>query len=150
MKRNMLILCLLAMVANHSRVQAQSFALSWYALCGGGGVCTGGVYSVSGTVGQPVVGPSSGGDYTLEGGYWSVAAVAPTPGAPELKAVRSGQSVLISWPSASSGFVLQEAVSLPPPNGWGVINQAIVVIGGENTVTIPAVSGTRFFRLKKP
>ena len=150
MKKKMLTLCLLALLANHSCVLAQDFALKWYALSGGAGVCTGGVYSVSGTVGQPVVGPSSGGDYTLEGGYWSVVAVVPTPGAPELKAVRSGQGVLISWPSTSPGFVLEEAISLPPPNGWGVINQAVIVIGGENTVTIPAVSGNRFYRLRKP
>lgn len=150
MRRNLLTLCFLALLVNQPRVVAQDFALKWYALSGGAGACTGGVYCVSGTVGQPAVGSSSGGTYALEGGYWGVVTAVPMPGAPELKAVRSGQGVLISWPSTSPGFVLEEAISLPLPNGWGVINQAVIVVGGENTVTIPAVSGNRFYRLKKP
>jgi hypothetical protein len=36
----------------------------------GGGSSTGGVYSLSGTTGQPDAGAMSGGVYTLSGGFW--------------------------------------------------------------------------------
>ena len=34
-------------------VRAQSYSIDWYKISGGGGTSTGGVYSVSGTIGQP-------------------------------------------------------------------------------------------------
>ena len=36
---------------------AQNFSLDWWTMDGGGGTSTGGVYSVTGTVGQPDAGP---------------------------------------------------------------------------------------------
>ena len=42
---------------------------------GGGGTSTGGVYSVSGTIGQPDAGLLTGGSYTLAGGFWPGGAV---------------------------------------------------------------------------
>ena len=49
---------------------AQSFDLSWYTVDGGGGTSTGGGFELSGTIGQPDAGAMSGGDFTLEGGFW--------------------------------------------------------------------------------
>jgi hypothetical protein len=37
---------------------------------GGGGTSTGGVFSLSGTIGQPDASSSSGGAYTVKGGFW--------------------------------------------------------------------------------
>lgn len=51
-----------------------SYAIPWWTVDGGGGVSQGGPYSLSGTIGQPDVDTSSGGSYTLEGGFWSGAA----------------------------------------------------------------------------
>ena len=64
---------------------AQSYSINWYKVAGGGGASTGGVYSVSGTIGQHDAGqPITGGTYSLTGGFWSLIAVVQTPGAPTL------------------------------------------------------------------
>jgi hypothetical protein len=48
-----------------------SYDLSWWTMDGGGATfSTGGSYSLGGTIGQPDAGTSSGGTYTLEGGFW--------------------------------------------------------------------------------
>ncbi len=60
---------------------AQSYSLDWSTLDGGGGTSTGGVYSVSGTIGQPDAGAMSGGSFTLVGGFWGIVAALQTPGA---------------------------------------------------------------------
>src|SRR5271165_2459233 len=64
--------------------QAQTYSIDWDVIAGGGGTSTGGVYSVSSTIGQHVAGGSlSGGGYSLAAGFWALYAVA-TPGAPTL------------------------------------------------------------------
>lgn len=61
---------------------AQSYSIDGFTIDGGGGTSTGGVYSVSGTIGQPDAGaPMTGGQYSLTGGFWPLYAV-QTPGAP--------------------------------------------------------------------
>lgn len=48
-------------------------SISWYTIDGGGGTSSGGVYSVSGTIGQPDAGgPMTGGSFSLYGGFWVV------------------------------------------------------------------------------
>ena len=45
--------------------------LSWHTIDGGGGTSNSDSdYTLSGTIGQPVAGHMSGGDYTLSGGFW--------------------------------------------------------------------------------
>ena len=41
------------------------YSLDWFSIDGGAGTSTGGVYSVSGTIGQPDAGTMAGGSYTL-------------------------------------------------------------------------------------
>jgi hypothetical protein len=51
---------------------AQQFTINWHTIDGGGGTSTGGVFSVSGTIGQPDAGgPLTGGNYSLTGGFWA-------------------------------------------------------------------------------
>ena len=46
----------------------------------GGGTSSGGMFTVSGTIGQPDAGTLSGGEYTLRGGFWTGSAAAnPCP-----------------------------------------------------------------------
>lgn len=48
------------------------YEISWWTVDGGGGAfSTGGDYELSGMVGQPDAGESSGGDYGLTGGFWA-------------------------------------------------------------------------------
>jgi len=53
-----------------SSALAQPFTLDWYTVDGGGGTSTGGLFEVSGTIGQPDAGVMSGGNFTLTGGFW--------------------------------------------------------------------------------
>ena len=47
------------------------FELSWDSIDGGGGTSSGGVYELSGTIGQPDAGVvMTGGSYGLIGGFW--------------------------------------------------------------------------------
>src|SRR5205823_8159351 len=93
----LLLLLLLSLAA--SSVRAQSYSIDWFTIDGGGGTSTGGVYSVSGTIGQPDAGHMSGGAYTLDGGFWGIIAAIQTPGAPTLRVVRtSTNTVVVAWP----------------------------------------------------
>src|SRR5688572_18891135 len=64
--------------------RAQNYTIDWHTIDGGGGTSTGGVYSVSGTIGQPDAGTMSGGSYSLAGGFWSFISTIQTPDAPLL------------------------------------------------------------------
>ena len=47
------------------------YSVDWQTVDGGGGVCRGGPYVLSGTIGQPEAAIVSGGDYVLSGGFWA-------------------------------------------------------------------------------
>lgn len=130
--------------------QAQSYSIDPLTIASGGGTSTGGVYCVSGTIGQADAGKLSGGGYTLDGGFWSLAVAIQTPGAPFLSVVRSGENVIVSWPSNSLGFVLQETATLAAPGSWQNSSPAPVIAGTNHTFTLPASPGLRFYRLRKP
>ncbi len=47
------------------------YSLDWWTVDSGGATSSaGGSYSLGGTIGQPDTGASSGGTYTLTGGFW--------------------------------------------------------------------------------
>ncbi len=131
----------------HLPAFAQSYSIDWYKVAGGGGVSTGGVYSVSGTIGQPEAGANcamSGGNYSLTGGFWSLYAV-QTPGAPLLAITLSGNQARISWDSSVTGWTLQTNNNLAT-GAWG--NYAGPVV--NNSVTNAPPKGNLFFRLTHP
>src|SRR2546430_10476182 len=112
MKSALLALCFLS-CALCSPAFGQ-FSIDWFTIDGGGGTSTGGVYSVSGTVGQPDASsqPLAGGNFSLTGGFWSLFAV-QTPGAPLLTIkLTPTNTALVSWPSPSTGFALQQNTNL--------------------------------------
>jgi hypothetical protein len=133
---------------------AQSYALDWWTFDGGGGNSSGGIYSMSGTIGQPDAGVSSGGNYSLSGGFWSIADTGPVPAGPLLKITLAGPHVIVSWPDPSTGFTLQSAPALASPPAaiaWSdVLSPSVVVVSGEKTVTYVAPLDNRYFRLVKP
>jgi hypothetical protein len=140
-----LALPLLAAAAN-----AQSYSIDWYTIDGGGGTSTGGVYSVSGTIGQPDAGRMSGGSYTLDGGFWGIIAAVQTPGAPLLRVVlTTTNTVVVAWPNPSTGFSLQQNAALGTPS-WGSVTNTPTVVGSEKQVIVTPPTGNRFFRLFHP
>ena len=68
---------------------------------------------------------------------------------PKLAVSRAGRNALLSWPASTSGFVLETASILSPPS-WTLVTTPTVVVGDQNSVTVDATSGTKFYRLKKP
>ncbi len=132
------------------RATAQNYSIDWSTIDGGGCTSTGGVYSVSGTIGQPDAGATmSGGSYSLDGGFWSLIAAVQTPGAPLLTVTHSGEDVIVSWPSPSADFVLQQNTDLSNTNGWSAYGGTINDDGTTKSVTITPPTGNWFYRLKK-
>jgi hypothetical protein len=127
---------------------AQQYTIDWYKIAGGGGTSTGGVFSLSGTIGQPDAdGPMTGGNYAVTGGFWSLIAVVQTPGAPLLTITHSGNSVTISWPSPSTGWTLQQNSDLTTTS-WST-SGGISDNGTIKSITITSPTGNLFFRLKQ-
>jgi hypothetical protein len=125
------------------------FSIPWSTLDGGGGTSTGGVYTVTGTIGQPDAGKMSGGNFTLDGGFWGVIAAVQTPGAPLLSIIlTTTNSVLISWPLPADGWVLKENADLNTTN-WVSVAQTPEEVGGRKQVVISPPAGSRFYRLHK-
>jgi hypothetical protein len=132
--------------------QSQSYSIDWFTIDGGGGTSTGGVYTVSGTIGQPDAGVLSGGNYALVGGFWGIIAAVQVPGAPELFVTRDlvSGAVTLLWPNPSTGFGLQENADLGNPLGWVNVATAPTVVGTNKTVTVTSPLGNRFYRLRNP
>src|SRR5436853_6030722 len=109
---NRAIFCaLLAFVCCPLPVQAQSYSIDWFTIDGGGGTSTGGVYSVSGTIGQVDAGVISGGQYSLTGGFWGVVVAVQTPGAPWLSIEKTSGSVRVFWPKSTTGWLLDQSLT---------------------------------------
>ncbi|HMP83296.1 MAG TPA: hypothetical protein PKA41_11400 [Verrucomicrobiota bacterium] len=128
-----------------SNASAQ-YSIDWYTIDGGGGTSTGGVYSVSGTIGQPdaTQQPMTGGNYSLEGGFWALYAV-QTPGAPTLTIAPAGSAqATISWSPTTTGWVLQENLNIATTN-W--VNSPS---GATNPIVVPAALPAKYYRLFKP
>src|SRR6266705_2562777 len=123
------ILWLLVMVG--TTVVAQSYSIDWFTIDGGGGTSTGGVYSVSGTIGQPDAGKMSGGNFTLEGGFWGIIAALQTPGAPTLSIARTTTNNVASVNGSN-------IVTAPSDDGT------------TKSFVVNPPAGNRFYRLYKP
>ncbi|MBK9137629.1 MAG: hypothetical protein IPM17_02525 [Verrucomicrobia bacterium] len=68
---------------------------------------TDGVFTVSGTIGQPDAGQMSDGDFTVTGGFCAWPTVVQTPGAPTLViAQRAPGQAVVSWAAAVRSDVL--------------------------------------------
>jgi hypothetical protein len=129
------------------KLQAQSYAIDWYKVAGGGGTSTGSVYSISGTIGQPDASANnaiSGGNYSLTGGFWSLYAV-QTVGAPLLTITYAGNQAIVSWSPSATGWTLQTNNNLATGT-WGNYGGAVI----NNTVTNSPPTGNLFFRLSHP
>jgi len=76
------------------RASGQSYSSPWHTIDGGGGTSTGGVYSVSGTRGQPDAGgPMTGGPFSLTGGFWALPQAVQTEGAPRSPSRRPARAL---------------------------------------------------------
>jgi hypothetical protein len=144
-----LVLLLSTLIFQPSTASAQPYSIDWYKIAGGGGTSTGGVYAVSGTIGQhDAGGPMTGGNYSLTGGFWALISVVQTPGAPLLTITHSGNSVIVSWPNTGS-YTLQQNSNLAASAGWTTSGYTVTPSNGTNSITITLPTGNLFFRLSQ-
>ena len=148
MKRLFEIICFACITA--LSLHAQNYSIDWFTIDGGGGTSTGGVYSISGTIGQPDAGVMSGGNYSLAGGFWGIISAVQTPGAPLLTIFRTPtNTMVVSWPSPSTGFGLQQNGDLNTSN-WIASPNPVADNGTNRFIIVNPPAGNRFYRLVKP
>ncbi len=144
------LLVVLSVAAGGLPAFAQTYSIDWSTIDGGGGTSTGGVYSVTGTIGQPDAGTMSGGNYTLQGGFWGVIAAVQTPGAPLLSVFHTTtNTVAVSWPSPSTGWILQQNTNSVSSVNWSNVTSGIQDDGATKTLIVNPPAGNRFYRLIK-
>jgi hypothetical protein len=140
-----------ALLLTATSAHAQSLTIDWFTVAGGGGASTGGVFALSGTIGQPAptTQPLTAGNFSLTGGFLSLFAV-QTPGAPSLTIrLATANTVLVSWPSPSLGFTLQQNADLNTTN-WTSAPQTVTDDGTNRFIIVNPPAGNRFYRLFKP
>ncbi len=131
-------------------VCGQNYTVDWLTIDGGGGTSTGGVYSVTGTIGQPDAGRMSGGNYSVDGGFWGIIAVVQMPGAPTLSiSLTTTNTATVSWLYPSKGFSLEQNEVLGSTNWVSVATNGVVHVGERLQLTVQPSSGNRFYRLVK-
>lgn len=124
---------------------AKDYSIDWHTVDGGGGTSTGGMYSITGTIGQPDASPLplAGGPYTLTRGFWTIQAI-QTSEAPWLTIIATGPGqITLSWEPGDNEWTLQETSSLSPPTWFDSTS------GSTNPVTVPAAGAIKFYRLLK-
>ena len=130
---------------------AQSDAIDWSVIPGGGGVSGSARYSLAGTIGQPVAGMAmSGGNYSLTGGFWSLVSVVQTAGAPALGISHTAGQVVISWSTPATNWTLLQNSNLADGAGWVTSGYPVSSTNGTSSITISAPAGNLFFRLSQP
>lgn len=129
-----------------TQANSENYSITWSSMDGGGGVSSGGQYSLSGTVGQFDTGAEmAGGPFSLLGGFWALPIQVQIEGGPTLTiTLTSSSGVRLSWTPAPSGYVLQESAGVTP-GSWTDSPS-----GAVNPVVISAGSAAKFFRLRKP
>lgn len=146
MKYQVLFLCAGLLSGGTLPAAAQQYSIDWHTIAGGGGNSTSGVYSVTGTIGQPDAGGvMTNGQFALQGGFWALPTAVQVAGAPVLTiAPAPAGHATISWAPATLGFVLQENPGLAAA-GW-----TNSISGATNPVVVPLTNPAKFYRLHQP
>ncbi len=126
------------------------YTVDWWTIDGGGGTSTNAQYSLTGTIGQPDAGATSGGNYTLQGGFWGVVAAVQTAEAPWLTVIRtSTNTVAVSWPNTDPNWKLHWTANLGGTISWIEIPPPYPTSGTNYVYVEPAPTGNKFYRLHK-
>ena len=131
---------------------AQSLTVDRFVLSGGGGTSTNGAFSVTGTIGQPDSGAKlAGGNYSVEGGFWSVAVVVQTPGAPllSLTHLRDSGILFFSWLVTPENYSLESTPLLGPSGAWTPVSASVQEGSQYRSISLPQQSGQRYYRLRQ-
>jgi len=144
-----LIVCALA-AAQGARAQS---AIDWFTLDAAGGAQSSASYAINFTAGQTDVGPTviTSANYRIIPGFWALEDLGPAIGLPDLSIALSGPRVILSWPSPSTGFVLQHTDSFNTlPATWADTPGVVIDDGFIKSLTLPHDLSKRFYRLRRP
>jgi hypothetical protein len=149
-KTTLLVMALCLLSTGWAIAQAPSdFNLDWFTVsCGDSS--SGGDYTLTGGIGAAEAVPAAGGDFGMVAGFWSILPSLEIGELPVLRIAFVAQnSVLISWPAPSTGWVLEESTA-PGASGWTDAAAPVISQGGDNTVRQPIPGGSRYYRLRHP
>ncbi|MGC9036846.1 MAG: DUF11 domain-containing protein, partial [Verrucomicrobiia bacterium] len=71
---------------------------------------------------------------------------------PQLRVLKSGQNIILSWPSFAVGYVLEWSSSVDADAAWKPVDEPATAADGVNYVVIDVsaiADGQRYFRLRK-
>ena len=144
------LLAALNLQLSTTSAHAQQYAIPWFKIAGGGGLqSTGGVYAVSGTIGQPdASGTLTNGPYSVTGGFWPGVNLVQTPGAPLISVERSNSTVRVFWPLPAAGYMLE--VSLTVTGVWSQVNFPYATNATDISISVTPPMEKSFYRLRKP
>ncbi len=143
----------LALLAVSAATHAQQYAVPWFKIAGGGAMqSTGGVYTLSGTIGQMDAGRVAFTNvFRIEAGFWAIAI--QQLGYPSLNITKdAGTNYFVIWLTAEPGLILQQANALSTPTVWTDTSELVSTNGLTNLVQQAVASGVtnRFYRLRRP
>jgi hypothetical protein len=73
-----------------------------------------------------------------------------TPTQPTMAISRSGNNVVVSWPSSATGFGLESSLVLGDQASWTVVDTSGAVDqGGQKVLTLPIEGTAKYYRMKK-
>jgi len=142
-----LMLCLPPLAIS---ARAQS-TIDWFTLDAAGSAVASASYIINDTLGQDDAATLTSANYTIIGGFWALENLGPATDFPELHiSPAPSANVLLSWPSPSPGYTLQENTNLANPGGWTDVIGPVSDDGLLKTITRPDAGTNRFYRLHKP
>jgi hypothetical protein len=99
-----------------------------------------------------LIGASQGDTFTDGSGLAYLLSIEPRT--PELSVTQASGNVMVSWPRAADGFVLDETLALassPATTEWSPVPTATYQTNASSLfISMPAPTGNKFYRLRKP
>jgi 1,4-alpha-glucan branching enzyme len=141
-------------IANFANAVRSNYSLSfpragnWYVYFNSDSTEYGADYgNVGPTLVNAIGSPPTGG---ITVGRYSALILSQTPPS-SLTVSQAAGTITVSWPTAASGWVLESATSLSLNSAWTQIPSAQYQTNATNVfITAPGLSGSGFFRLRKP
>jgi hypothetical protein len=128
---------------------AQNLSMDRHVIAGGSGTSAGGVFSVSGSIGQPAAGTAmTNGQFSVSGGFWELPTIVQTPGAPFLSLTSVGTNAVLVWSSSFPNWALEESAN-SLLNAWSAVSLPRSTNSGQISVIVPMNAAHSGFRLKK-